>query len=379
MTRSMKHTSVFPAVDTEAAHHAAAQKRAHLDNIRQMRILDPKVRTIGIDRQRLDEQVKEKTALRELEQHCEDLLNKAAVQQDKHAQALERESQVLRLEREKDLNRYRTTFQKREAGREWDLNDPKDRLHALPPRVADNDPRCGPASLQKFEGEDLGGAARRQRQAEQRKEWVGQQMDERRLKERLAAEEEDKWNTRCEEVAKRMWELDKLVAEQRAESMRSTASFNRKLAAQKREEAAAARRLEQQQNLEEIQNMLDSDFLGERRAASYTAKFCEKGLTHDQLQAIRNEQAQQREALRQQRIAAAETAAACDAIEDQQRAMALALEQQVKAERGGMNAQLARDLVRQHHDQAARQAETKRLYAPEIGEQFFKSFQTTTR
>lgn len=36
--------------------------------------------------------------------------------------------------------------------REWDLYDPDALKKDKPARVSDDDPRCGPASLQKFEG-----------------------------------------------------------------------------------------------------------------------------------------------------------------------------------------------------------------------------------
>lgn len=39
--------------------------------------------------------------------------------------------------------------------REWDLNRPDAKKLDLPARVGDDDPRCGPASLQVFAGEDL--------------------------------------------------------------------------------------------------------------------------------------------------------------------------------------------------------------------------------
>jgi hypothetical protein len=42
-----------------------------------------------------------------------------------------------------------------ESRREFDLNDPKAVTKSLPARVGDEDPRCGIASMQQFNGEDL--------------------------------------------------------------------------------------------------------------------------------------------------------------------------------------------------------------------------------
>ena len=51
----------------------------------------------------------------------------------------------------------------------------------MPARVSDDDPRCGLASLQKFQGEDLNAPARTKYQQEQLREWSRMQQEEQRL------------------------------------------------------------------------------------------------------------------------------------------------------------------------------------------------------
>jgi hypothetical protein len=46
-------------------------------------------------------------------------------------------------------------LQGKQTSREWDLNRPDALLQDGPARCGDDDPRCGPSSLQKFTGEDL--------------------------------------------------------------------------------------------------------------------------------------------------------------------------------------------------------------------------------
>lgn len=74
-------------------------------------------------------------------------------------------------------NAFRQT-QKKEETREFDLNDPEGLRKDRPAREGDDDPRCGPASLQKFDGEDLQKA---ERDAALRSElletWRAQQAD----------------------------------------------------------------------------------------------------------------------------------------------------------------------------------------------------------
>jgi hypothetical protein len=58
----------------------------------------------------------------------------------------------------------------------------------MPARVSDDDPRCGLASLQKFQGEDLNSRARTKYQQEQLREWSRiQQEDKRRAEQQQQA------------------------------------------------------------------------------------------------------------------------------------------------------------------------------------------------
>ncbi len=58
----------------------------------------------------------------------------------------------------------------------------------MPARVSDDDPRCGLASLQKFQGEDLNSRARAKYQQEQLREWSRiQQEDQRRAQQQQEA------------------------------------------------------------------------------------------------------------------------------------------------------------------------------------------------
>ena len=81
---------------------------------------------------------------------------------------------------ERELNRavneFRALHQQPNGRREWDLQDPDILKKDKPARVCDDDPRCGPASLQKFDGEDLNSIARKKYQQEQLREWTHQQV-----------------------------------------------------------------------------------------------------------------------------------------------------------------------------------------------------------
>ena len=74
------------------------------------------------------------------------------------------------------LSSFRFLNQQADGRREWDLYDPDAKLKDKPARVADDDPRCGPSSIQKFEGEDLNTKARQGYQKEQNREWLDAQV-----------------------------------------------------------------------------------------------------------------------------------------------------------------------------------------------------------
>lgn len=49
----------------------------------------------------------------------------------------------------REINTFRQIHQRPEDRRDFDLYDPNQLRNSLPARVADNDPRIGPASAQK--------------------------------------------------------------------------------------------------------------------------------------------------------------------------------------------------------------------------------------
>lgn len=49
-----------------------------------------------------------------------------------------------------EINKFRVAYQKKEDRREFDLYDPDFFKKLIPARLHDDDPRCGPASAQKF-------------------------------------------------------------------------------------------------------------------------------------------------------------------------------------------------------------------------------------
>lgn len=343
------------------------------------RLKDPRMRQMGIDKAALDDQVKEKNELKKMEQQREDYFNKQALLMDRHAQVLQREVDELRMNRERGVNDYRSTFQKREVAREWDLNDPDRFKKDIPARVGDDDPRLGVSSLQKFEGEDLDSKARRAAQAEQQRRWAEAQTDEKLMKKWMENDTNRAFEDRSEEVAFRTWQVSQKVAEQRAAAAKTTAEFNKALAEQKRQESAQARLRETQKNMEEIHNMLTSDLLTEKESVTTplgetlkSERF--KGFTADQRRQIVLQQAQQREELRLRKLQEAEDERQLGMAQNMDTRMALALDRQRQREQKAANIALAGERKRQAEEAAENKRRLDAQYANAVGEEYFKPF-----
>lgn len=86
---------------------------------------------------------------------------------DRVAQMLEEEERQRVRRLHQAVQEFREQEQPPHTRREWDLYNPEGLRLDQPARVSDYDPRCGPASLQRFAGEDLALPTRRRLQQEQ--------------------------------------------------------------------------------------------------------------------------------------------------------------------------------------------------------------------
>lgn len=68
---------------------------------------------------------------------------------------MQQEADAVRHKYNDDTQEFRQTQQLKHTRKEWDLNRPDSKQLDEPARVGDGDERCGPASMQKFDGEDL--------------------------------------------------------------------------------------------------------------------------------------------------------------------------------------------------------------------------------
>jgi hypothetical protein len=373
---------VRPVASEDKAERSLAKRRA-LEAERAKRIFDVKARTIGVDVETLRQQVAEKRHLKELEAERDLFYDQIRVSMDGHAKFLQQEVEHAAAQKSIQTDQYRLTFQKKESRREWDLNDPKRVASDVPIRLGDDDPRLGPASIQKFQGEDLELCDRKRAQAQQMRQWIQQQTDERDAKRWLEAERDRQYEDREEEARVRAQELELAAQKQHREIALATAEFNKKLAEGKRRDDAILKERETLQNLQEITNALESPFLTESAEQCVHAfdstrsrpdRF--KGLPCDFSRQGQAEQRAERQRLKQED---AEKEAAWASFSEQQRRIAMKIEAEAKRKRQQQAAELLKEQKAQEAAHFAQKEELRELYRGQVTTDFLDNFNQSSR
>mmetsp|Transcript_103500 Transcript_103500/g.221314 ORF Transcript_103500/g.221314 Transcript_103500/m.221314 type:complete len:196 (-) Transcript_103500:8-595(-) len=148
------NVQVKPRMSPEEKLAKEVQRRRLADEERCSRIFNVRFRTMGLDTETLDQQVAEKQERKQREAEEEKASSFAMGKVNKQHRIMERERRRVQQEEERSCNEYNRNL-RFEARREFDLNDPNASWKERPARIGDDDPRCGPASMQKFSGEDL--------------------------------------------------------------------------------------------------------------------------------------------------------------------------------------------------------------------------------
>ncbi|XP_066589488.1 RIB43A-like with coiled-coils protein 2 [Prorops nasuta] len=232
---------------------------------RKQRIFNARFRKIGVDKEFLDRQVKEKKFQREQEEVEECHHDTALIRSSQLAMQLEKQEGEERRKMHREMEEYRKLYQKPEDRRDFDLNDPDALKKSVPPRAGGDDSKIGISSAQKFEGENLSSTERQESQKEQIRYWLEKQKKEREFYEHERREAEKAYQDAIASRDKRATTLDNMERECRRRLNEATARFNQALA----DEQEQRRRWEAAQDDEdkktEIYNHVTGDFLMEAR------------------------------------------------------------------------------------------------------------------
>ncbi|KAG8012452.1 RIB43A-like with coiled-coils protein 2 [Nibea albiflora] len=197
---------------------ARLQRRRNVESERKERIFNDKVRTIGVDKEALDKQMKEKEkeeAAAKEEQNASDadMLHNSKLACLLHSRQVKEKRAI-----EKAIVNHRHQYQQPQSQREYDLNDP-DRCRKTQP----GDAQMMPPGLV---GEDPDSKSRRQRQREQLREWLIQQQTERAAERHQLELEEQRYNQSRVEMDNKTLQLQSIEMERRKAAAIATKEYN---------------------------------------------------------------------------------------------------------------------------------------------------------
>jgi len=165
-------------------------RRRQLESERRHRIFDAKRRTIGVDKEALDQQVAEVAERKRQEAELERQSGSEYLKSNQQLAMLEKQRKEAQRKAETECKQFSLQHLHYAARKEFDLNDPKSKTKDLPLRMGDQDPRCGPASMQQFNGEDLLREERVRQQRLATADFIQQQLFEKECLKRASAGED---------------------------------------------------------------------------------------------------------------------------------------------------------------------------------------------
>ncbi|XP_055011632.1 RIB43A-like with coiled-coils protein 2 [Boleophthalmus pectinirostris] len=206
---------------------AKLQNRRTKEAERRERIFNYKERTIGVDKETLDMQLKEKKLKYAMEKEKQKASDAEMLHYQKVASILTHRQQKQQQQIAKDMVIFRQTYQQPSSRREFDLNDP-DLLKNMSPEEAQM------MMIPGLPGEDPNCKDRQQRQREQLSHWLIQQQAERQGLRHKQEMEDKNYDQFMVEVNNMALELQNLEMENRKAEVMATKDFNLAMVKEKR-------------------------------------------------------------------------------------------------------------------------------------------------
>ncbi|XP_066580646.1 RIB43A-like with coiled-coils protein 2 [Amia ocellicauda] len=367
----------LPSDLTKAAN---LEKRRNGEIQRQERIFNAKVRTIGVDKGALDFQVQERNLKEKKEAEILNAYAEELNHRDKVACLLDQRQKKDMRKLYKTIDEFRQVYQRPEARREFDLNDPE--------QLKKQDPAVGSGQgLQGLLGEDERNSEWRKSQQEQMRGWSQQQqaeLEEAKAGQRSAEQHYDQIRV---ELDNRAVALQKIEQERKRAIAVASKDFNLSKAAETAEKRKLEKQQEEEDNRVEILNLLQGDLLSENPDQAISVLGPQrvrpdhwKGLRPEEIKDITDFQLQQA----QEKLKAKAQEQECDREWDRYqmssaRAALLHERQQARLNRQLRRAQdnINAQLSEQHR--AQKNILEKQVYTNAPDDRYFAQFNTTSR
>jgi len=279
----------------------AILRRRKMEEERKKRFFNSKLRTIGIDVQKLEEQIKKKNEMKEIEKLRDKAFDNSLIQMGQVREMMEQKRKQINKMQCQDIDEYRKNQQKFEYRREFDLNDPKYLYKDKPARIGDDDPRKSVSGCQFFGGEDLTEKDRIKRQKEQMRVWALQQMAEKAERRKKEVEDSiafEDFRLRCSAECRKLQEEENRIRKLQQDEI---TEYNRRLAELKNYKDYNFKIDDEIQNMRQINYQLNSSkyiLKEENKINPYTNRLrmdSYKGMTKQEIQDIRDYQERQRQ------------------------------------------------------------------------------------
>lgn len=365
---------------------AIIEKRRNAEEERKRRFFDAKQRILGIDCHELDRQLVQK------EQAIQAEKEKARIEAEEMrrnlviAEARDAEMREQKKQSEIELNEYRKQCQQPKDTNDFDLYDPEGRKKSLPARMDDNDPRLSQSGGQLFLGEDLMHQNRVREQQILQKQWLDQQIAERK---NLEMNEKKNDMVMFQSITKHdlysCHQSERLLSEKR-DLQRQIREYNEALANQKRDNEKKRKEMEQQDNLAEIYNFLSCDLLKENQPKGSSLgpnrciPYAYKHMNEEQIERLKKEQELQKADIERKRLDDEQLKEQWERVSEQNyREMTL------KERALSRNIRQINTNLREENEELAKQQKFKQEHFEKVintnppTEEYFDQFNTTSR
>eukprot|EP00798_Chlamydomonas_sp_ICE-L_P013944 gene13944-19880_t len=266
------------------------------------RVLDAKYRTIGIDKDALDQQVADRKAAEEAAKNRDRAFDQLSNYYADQVSLQQQQADSTRRQNNKEYEDFRNQNQLKHTRREWDINRPDGKHIDGPARVGDDDGRVGPSSMQKFHGEDLSAGDRKAAQLEQARNWWEEQAAQ-KAAQKAAEKESDmayaeltKYHDYLQQDAKAQ------ETSLRRDMNKATLDINMKLAEERKRREAQERNSNLASNMAEQDAVFNSPLMTEDPALAASSQSAYrvrkdhyKGMSEAEKQAILDTQLAQME------------------------------------------------------------------------------------
>ena len=256
---SIKSFGTHPA-DASAQRREASvlEQRRRIEQDRLSRLLDPKQRTIGVDKLTLDEQVADRARQKEIEAMREASFAQSAIAVDHQLQLIDRETARQRKQLSVDESQYRHEFQQKSQRKEWDLSNPSALKSEGPARQSDTDPALHVSGLQKLQGEDLSNPVRFKKQQQQMRDWIKVQLEEKQRRIEAERATDQHFASYGAEISGISGDIEAENIRARKEHNLSVKEFNIAMAEERRRREHVQKEADTRDAFEEINNVRTS-------------------------------------------------------------------------------------------------------------------------